>query len=156
MLIDVAAYKQLPALPSNYRITVEDLEGALGGQATELRPGDVVVWTNRFRRARGGACTGGGVGPLQIDEVLGILKLYSTRVGAGPLPTELKDAVGEHLTEVGREYGTTTGRRRRSGWLDLMPLRYAVQVNSASFCPADELLRLRHVAYLPRRNDIAE
>jgi adenylosuccinate synthase len=80
----------------------------------------------------GGACTGGGVGPLQISEVLGILKAYSTRVGAGPLPTELNDAVGEHLTEVGREYGTTTGRRRRSGWLDLMPLRYAVQVNSAS------------------------
>ncbi|MEA2676133.1 MAG: adenylosuccinate synthase [Chloroflexota bacterium] len=80
----------------------------------------------------GGACTGSGVGPLQIDEVLGILKAYSTRVGSGPLPTELKDAVGEHLTEVGREYGTTTGRRRRSGWLDFMPLRYAVQINSAS------------------------
>ncbi|HLB44959.1 MAG TPA: adenylosuccinate synthase [Candidatus Limnocylindrales bacterium] len=80
----------------------------------------------------GGACTGGGVGPLQIDQVLGILKAYSTRVGAGPLPTELHDVVGEHLTEVGREYGTTTGRRRRSGWLDFMPLRYAVQVNSAS------------------------
>lgn len=80
----------------------------------------------------GGACTGSGVGPLQIDEVLGILKAYSTRVGSGPLPTELHDEVGEHLTEVGREYGTTTGRRRRSGWLDFMPLRYAVQVNSAS------------------------
>jgi adenylosuccinate synthase len=80
----------------------------------------------------GGACTGGGVGPLQISEVLGILKAYSTRVGAGPLPTELHDSVGEHLTEVGREYGTTTGRRRRSGWLDMMPLRYAVQINSAS------------------------
>ncbi|HUP83172.1 MAG TPA: adenylosuccinate synthase [Candidatus Limnocylindria bacterium] len=80
----------------------------------------------------GGACTGSGVGPLQINEVLGILKAYSTRVGSGPLPTELHDSVGEHLTEVGREYGTTTGRRRRSGWLDFMPLRYAVQVNSAS------------------------
>jgi adenylosuccinate synthase len=80
----------------------------------------------------GGACTGGGVGPLQITDVLGILKAYSTRVGSGPLPTELNDAVGEHLTEVGREYGTTTGRRRRSGWLDFVPLRYAVQVNSVS------------------------
>ena len=80
----------------------------------------------------GGACTGGGVGPLQITDVLGILKAYSTRVGAGPLPTELKDAVGEHLTEVGREYGTTTGRRRRSGWLDFVPLRHAIQVNSVS------------------------
>jgi len=80
----------------------------------------------------GGACTGGGIGPLQVDQVLGILKAYSTRVGSGPLPTELHDAVGEHLTEVGREYGTTTGRRRRSGWLDFVPLRYAVQVNSVS------------------------
>jgi adenylosuccinate synthase len=80
----------------------------------------------------GGACTGGGIGPLQVDQVLGILKAYSTRVGSGPLPTELKDAVGEHLTEKGHEYGTTTGRRRRSGWLDFMPLRYAVQVNGVS------------------------
>jgi adenylosuccinate synthase len=80
----------------------------------------------------GGATTGGGIGPLQVDQVLGILKAYSTRVGSGPLPTELKDAVGEHLTEKGHEYGTTTGRRRRSGWLDFMPLRYAVQVNSVS------------------------
>ncbi len=80
----------------------------------------------------GGACTGGGIGPLQIDQVLGILKAYSTRVGSGPLPTELHDAVGDHLTEVGREYGTTTGRRRRSGWLDFVPLRYAVRVNSVS------------------------
>jgi adenylosuccinate synthase len=80
----------------------------------------------------GGACTGGGIGPLQVDQVLGIMKAYSTRVGAGPLPTELTDAVGEHLTEKGHEYGTTTGRRRRSGWLDLVPLRYAVQINSVS------------------------
>ncbi len=80
----------------------------------------------------GGACTGGGVGPRQIDEVLGILKAYSTRVGSGPLPTELDDEVGTHLVEVGREFGTTTGRRRRCGWLDFMPLRYAVQINSVS------------------------
>ncbi len=80
----------------------------------------------------GGACTGGGIGPLQVDQVLGILKAYSTRVGSGPLPTELHDAVGEHLTEKGHEYGTTTGRRRRSGWMDFMPLRYAVQVNGVS------------------------
>ena len=80
----------------------------------------------------GGACTGGGVGPRQIDEVLGVLKAYSTRVGSGPLPTELDDEVGTHLVEVGREFGTTTGRRRRCGWLDFMPLRYAVQINSVS------------------------
>jgi adenylosuccinate synthase len=80
----------------------------------------------------GGACTGGGVGPRQIDEVVGVLKAYSTRVGSGPLPTELDDEVGRHLVEVGHEFGTTTGRRRRCGWLDFVPLRYAVAVNSAS------------------------
>jgi adenylosuccinate synthase len=80
----------------------------------------------------GGACTGGGVGPRQIDQVIGVLKAYSTRVGAGPLPTELFDEVGAHLVEAGREFGTTTGRRRRCGWLDFVPLRYSVQINSVS------------------------
>ena len=80
----------------------------------------------------GGACTGGGVGPLQISQVIGVLKAYSTRVGSGPLPTELFDEIGAHLVESGREYGTTTGRRRRCGWLDFVPLRHAVQVNSVS------------------------
>jgi adenylosuccinate synthase len=80
----------------------------------------------------GGACTGGGVGPLQIDQVIGVLKAYSTRVGAGPFPTELDDGIGKHLLEKGREFGTTTGRRRRCGWFDAAPLRYAVAVNSVS------------------------
>jgi adenylosuccinate synthase len=80
----------------------------------------------------GGACTGAGLGPLQIDQVIGVLKAYSTRVGAGPFPTELDDGVGRHLLEKGREYGTTTGRKRRCGWLDMVPLRYAVAVNSVS------------------------
>jgi adenylosuccinate synthase len=80
----------------------------------------------------GGACTGAGVGPLQIDQVIGVLKAYSTRVGAGPFPSELDDEVGRHLLDKGREYGTTTGRRRRCGWLDLVPLRHAVRVNSVS------------------------
>jgi adenylosuccinate synthase len=80
----------------------------------------------------GGACTGGGVGPLQIDQVIGVMKAYSTRVGAGPYPTELEDATGRHFLERGREFGTTTGRRRRCGWFDAVPLRYAVAVNSAS------------------------
>jgi adenylosuccinate synthase len=80
----------------------------------------------------GGACTGGGVGPLQIDQVIGVLKAYSTRVGAGPFPTELEDGIGRHLLEKGREFGTTTGRRRRCGWFDATPLRYSVAVNSVS------------------------
>jgi adenylosuccinate synthase len=77
----------------------------------------------------GGACTGVGIGPGQIDGVIGVSKAYTTRVGAGPFPTELTDAVGDHLVEVGREYGTTTGRRRRCGWFDGVILRYAARVN---------------------------
>jgi adenylosuccinate synthase len=80
----------------------------------------------------GGACTGGGVGPLQVDQVIGVLKAYSTRVGSGPFPTELTDETGRHLLEKGHEFGTTTGRRRRCGWFDATPLRYAVAVNSVS------------------------
>jgi len=74
------------------------------------------------------AATGGGVGPLQLDYALGIVKAYSTRVGAGPFPTELHDAVGARLGERGREFGATTGRPRRCGWLDAVALRRARQV----------------------------
>jgi adenylosuccinate synthase len=77
----------------------------------------------------GGACTGVGIGPRLIDGVIGVNKAYTTRVGAGPFPTELTDAVGDHLREAGREYGTTTGRPRRCGWLDAVILRYAARVN---------------------------
>ncbi len=80
----------------------------------------------------GGACTGGGVGPLQVDEVIGVMKAYSTRVGSGPFPTELADETGRHLLEKGHEFGTTTGRRRRCGWFDAVPLRRVVAVNSAT------------------------
>jgi adenylosuccinate synthase len=77
----------------------------------------------------GGACTGVGIGPRLIDGVIGVSKAYTTRVGAGPFPTELSDATGDHLREVGREYGTTTGRPRRCGWFDGVILRYAARVN---------------------------
>jgi adenylosuccinate synthase len=80
----------------------------------------------------GGACTGGGIGPLQVDEVMGVMKAYATRVGAGPFPTELRDGVGDGIAERGHEFGTTTGRRRRVGWFDAVGLRYAVAVNSVS------------------------
>jgi adenylosuccinate synthase len=80
----------------------------------------------------GGAATGTGVGPLALDYVLGIVKAYATRVGGGPFPTELFDDVGRHLGEVGREFGATTGRPRRCGWLDMVALRRAVRVNSIS------------------------
>ncbi len=80
----------------------------------------------------GGACTGGGIGPLQVDEVIGVMKAYSTRVGSGPYPTELLDGVAAGIAERGREVGTVTGRARRIGWFDAVPLRYAVAVNSVS------------------------
>ena len=78
----------------------------------------------------GGACTGTGVGPKNLDYVLGITKAYTTRVGSGPFPTELFDDVGEHIAEVGHEQGATTGRDRRCGWLDAVALRRSMQINS--------------------------
>jgi adenylosuccinate synthase len=80
----------------------------------------------------GGACTGGGIGPLQVDEVMGVMKAYATRVGAGPFPTELGGELGDRIATRGHEVGTTTGRRRRVGWFDAVALRYAVAVNSVS------------------------
>ncbi len=77
----------------------------------------------------GAATVGAGVGPTDITEVWGIAKAYATRVGAGPFPTELEDEVGERMVERGHEFGTTTGRRRRCGWIDLVALRYAVRLN---------------------------
>jgi adenylosuccinate synthase len=77
----------------------------------------------------GAACVGAGVGPKEIDDVWGIAKAYTTRVGAGPFPSELDDNVADLIRERGGEYGTTTGRPRRCGWLDLVALKYAVRVN---------------------------
>lgn len=78
----------------------------------------------------GGAVIGSGIGPKAIDEVIGVAKAYISRVGTGPFPTELHDEDGDRLIELGGEYGTVTGRRRRCGWLDLVALRYAARVNS--------------------------
>ncbi|MCP5416381.1 MAG: adenylosuccinate synthase [Chromatiaceae bacterium] len=80
----------------------------------------------------GGACTGTGVGPRNIDYVLGIVKAYTTRVGAGPFPTELFDEVGRHLGEKGHEFGATTGRQRRCGWLDSVALKRSLEINSVT------------------------
>ena len=77
----------------------------------------------------GSACVGAGIGPTRIDEVIGVCKAYTTRVGEGPFPTELFDEVGDYLVKQGGEFGTTTGRQRRCGWLDLVLLRYAVRLN---------------------------
>jgi adenylosuccinate synthase len=80
----------------------------------------------------GNAAVGAGIGPTAIDEVIGITKAYTTRVGNGPLPTELNDATGERLRSIGAEFGAVTGRPRRCGWLDALALRYAARVNGLS------------------------
>ncbi|MEK7871094.1 MAG: adenylosuccinate synthase [Nitrospirota bacterium] len=80
----------------------------------------------------GGACTGTGVGPTRIDKVFGIAKAYTTRVGSGPFPSELKDELGARLQETGAEFGATTGRPRRCGWFDAVMVRYSIMVNSIS------------------------
>ena len=79
-----------------------------------------------------GACTGLGVAPNKIGEVFGIFKAYTTRVGSGPFPTELFDEDGETMASVGKEFGATTGRKRRCGWLDLVALKYAVEINGVT------------------------
>ncbi len=81
----------------------------------------------------GGACTGAGVAPQKIGQVLGVAKAYSTRVGSGPFPTELVDEIGDSIREKGGEYGTTTGRPRRIGWLDGVALRYSCRLNGTAF-----------------------
>jgi adenylosuccinate synthase len=80
----------------------------------------------------GGACTGSGVPPLAVTHVMGISKAYCTRVGNGPFPTELDNELGEQIRKTGHEFGATTGRPRRTGWLDLVALRYAARVNGMS------------------------
>jgi len=120
--------------------TVELLHAALdrddallleGAQATFL---DVDHGTYPFvtssNPTAGGACVGTGIGPRYLTRIVGITKAYSTRVGSGPFPTELHDELGDRLVEIGHEFGTVTGRRRRCGWLDCVMLRKAVRLNS--------------------------
>src|SRR5215210_4313886 len=106
------------------------LEGAQG-TLLDLDHGSYPFVTSSNAVA-GGATTGGGIGPLQVDEVMGVMKAYATRVGSGPFPTELLDEVGRGIRERGHEVGTTTGRPRRVGWFDAVSARYAVAVNSVS------------------------
>ena len=104
------------------------LEGAQG-TLLDIDHGTYPFVTSSSTTA-GGACTGTGIGPRAISRVLGITKAYATRVGSGPFPTELHDAAGQRLRDVGGEFGSVTGRPRRTGWLDLPALRYAARVNS--------------------------
>jgi len=101
-----------------------------GAQATML---DIDHGTYPFvtssNSSAGGACTGAGIPPSMINCAIGVIKAYTTRVGGGPFPTELDDAVGEHIRARGGEYGASTGRPRRTGWFDAVVARYAVMVN---------------------------
>lgn len=97
----------------------------------------------------GSACVGSGTGPLSIEKVIGITKAYCTRVGNGPFPTELQNRIGQRLQEHGKEYGATTGRRRRCGWLDLVALKYAIRINgitSLALMKLDVLTGLEKIA----------
>ncbi|MEY4373687.1 MAG: hypothetical protein RL219_2456 [Actinomycetota bacterium] len=113
------------ALADGSRILLE------GAQATflDIDHGTYPYVTSSSPTA-GGACIGTGIGPRDLSRIVGITKAYTTRVGSGPFPTELTDALGDALVDIGREFGTVTGRRRRTGWLDLPMLRHAVRLNS--------------------------
>ncbi|MFV9672769.1 MAG: adenylosuccinate synthase [Acidimicrobiia bacterium] len=92
----------------------------------------------------GGAATGSGIGPRDIDNVIGVSKAYITRVGTGPFPTELLDETGERMIDIGGEYGVVTGRRRRTGWLDAVALRYSARVNGLTEIALTKLDILSH------------
>ncbi len=121
-----------------------------GAQATML---DVDHGTYPFVTSSspvaGGVCTGAGVGPTRIDRVIGVIKAYTTRVGAGPFPTELFDADGEKLWEVGGEVGVSTGRNRRCGWYDAVIARYATRVNGLTDLFLTKLDVLSHWERIP-------
>ncbi len=106
------------------------LEGAQGTML-DIDHGTYPFVTSSSTTA-GGACTGSGIGPRNIDYIVGITKAYTTRVGSGPFPTELFDDTGAHLAKVGNEFGSTTGRPRRCGWFDAVSLRRAMNINSIS------------------------
>jgi adenylosuccinate synthase len=112
------------ALKQNKKILFEGAQGTL----LDLLHGTYPFVTSSSTLS-GSACIGTGVGPGAIDKVIGITKAYTTRVGSGPFPTELSDDVGEKLRSVGQEFGATTGRARRCGWLDLVAMRYALRIN---------------------------
>ena len=92
----------------------------------------------------GGAITGSGIGPFDLDRIIGVAKAYISRVGSGPFPTELHDEIGDRMIEIGGEYGTVTGRRRRCGWLDSVALRYATRLNGLTEMALTKLDVLSH------------
>jgi adenylosuccinate synthase len=132
------------ALRSGKRVLLE------GAQGTHLDlDHGTYPYVTSSSAAAGGACTGAGIGPTQIQEVIGVAKAYATRVGNGPFPSELSGETAERLREEGREYGATTGRPRRCGWFDVVALRHAARVNgltSLVITKLDVLDRLAEVS----------
>jgi len=122
--IDDTALLIWNALRRDQRVLLEGAQGTM----LDLDHGTYPYVTSSNPVA-GYACVGSGIGPIELSEVWGVTKAYTTRVGEGPFPTELRDECGERLREVGQEFGTTTGRPRRCGWLDLVALRHAARVN---------------------------
>ena len=133
----IEVLKTLPAVDSEHYLNEALQNGkkvlAEGAQGTML---DIDFGTYPFvtssNTVTAGTCTGLGIAPTKIGAVIGIFKAYCTRVGGGPFPTELTDAVGELIRKEGNEFGATTGRPRRCGWLDLVQLRYAIMVNGVT------------------------
>src|SRR5579859_6866797 len=123
MLADTAKIVER-AVRDGKRVLFEGAQGTL----LDIDHGTYPYVTSSHATA-GGACTGVGVGPSRIDTVVGLVKAYCTRVGGGPFPTELTDAIGERLRTRGDEFGSVTGRPRRTGWLDLPALRYSARIN---------------------------
>jgi adenylosuccinate synthase len=123
-LLDETSKLVEQAVRDGKRVLFEGAQGTL----LDIDHGTYPFVTSSHATA-GGACAGTGVGPSRIDFVVGLVKAYCTRVGGGPFPTELTDAIGEQLRKRGDEYGSVTGRPRRTGWLDLPAIRYAVRVN---------------------------
>lgn len=112
------------AMKQGKRVLFEGAQGAM----LDLLHGTYPFVTSSSTIA-GSACIGGGFGPTQISKVIGVFKAYTTRVGGGPFPTELNDEVGAKIQKDGHEFGSTTGRSRRCGWLDLVALKYAIRIN---------------------------
>ncbi len=163
----IEALKHFQIIDSEYFINQKLDENkavlAEGAQGTML---DVEFGTYPFvtssHTVSAGVCTGLGIAPGRVGKVLGIVKAYCTRVGSGPFPTELEDPVGEQIRKKGNEYGSTTGRPRRCGWLDLVALRYAIMLNGVTgliMTKADVLSgfeRLKVCVRYRRNNDLMD
>ena len=124
LVIDTSIYLN-EAIKKRKNILLESAQGTL----LDVDFGTYPYVTSSHPTA-GGACIGSGIGPTRINEVIGVTKAYTTRVGDGPFPTELNNAIGEVLRKKGNEFGATTGRPRRCGWLDLVILKHSVRVNA--------------------------